>query len=856
MTNFNMLQEKVNYLKQNLLTKSKIPYYLSFFIPFIIFFMYFALHKFNILTVDLGQQYVDFFSFLRNSLFTHPSNLIYSFQNGLGNSMLGTDAYYLLSPFNLILFLFSKNQLPIAILLLITLKIGAMGLSSFFYWKKRIPDYYAISSSLAYALCGYVIANHFNLMWLDSAILLPLLINEIDHCLYNEENHLTLLTFLLWLTNFYTGFMALLFGFLYFLSQLVFTQFKKEALINYFKASILGSLISAFILLPVLFEMLAGKASSPAHWSFDFQFPPFEELSKLALGAYSFHEMEAGMPNIYLTMPFLLFIIAYFTSNKIDWKPKLANLLLFIFLVFSLFWTPLVLVWHLGQFPVWYPGRFSFILIFFSLNLATLFIKKQSQLSIAQKVFIAILATGLSFYLAFITNKIEFLNNTNLIISCLFLALAVIYICFLYNQNRISGKLLFGIIIIEITVNTILSLNNLAYQNNADYQNFSRTTNQVTQYLKKTHPGFYRVEKTFYRSDDDPFTANYYGISNFNSISDQKVLTLLQNLGYLHNSNSYTNYGGSPITDNILGIKYYLTPNYAYKKLSFDNQNERLDVNGYHFIKQFLGLNLYQNQTAFPLLFLTPDSTTKIHFDEDNPTRNQVLLFNKITANKSPLFHSIILPSTKTINATPNLDNNLEFTQKNISNNASISFTLTPSTQNSYYLELPDTLNNDQTDLFINGTNINIDTRDPQSRLINFAYHQKGQKIKITFNIKNRKLDLNGINLWELNNPAVSQLSQQFLQNQPSFSQKGLIIRSHFSTDKTQTLATTIPFNRNWLILDNGHLVKKKLFANTFLSIQITKGKHDLKLVYVPFALIIGVIISLFTLIFLKKRKC
>lgn len=223
-----MLQEKVNYLKQNLFTKSKIPYYLSFFIPFIIFFMYFALHKFNILTVDLGQQYVDFFSFLRNSLFTHPSNLIYSFQNGLGNSMLGTDAYYLLSPFNLILFLFSKNQLPIAILLLITLKIGAMGLSSFFYWKKRIPDYYALSSSLAYALCGYVIANHFNLMWLDSAILLPLLVNEIDHCLYNKPNHLILLTFLLWFTNFYTGFMVLLFGFLYFLSQLTFTQFKRS----------------------------------------------------------------------------------------------------------------------------------------------------------------------------------------------------------------------------------------------------------------------------------------------------------------------------------------------------------------------------------------------------------------------------------------------------------------------------------------------------------------------------------------------------------------------------------------------------------------------------------------------------
>ena len=44
---------------------------------------------------------------------------------------------------------------------------------------------------------------------------------------------------------------------------------------------------------------------------------------------------------------------------------------------------------------------------------------------------------------------------------------------------------------------------------------FEANVNQATSYLAKTDSSLYRTEKSFSRSDDDPFTGNYYGITTF-----------------------------------------------------------------------------------------------------------------------------------------------------------------------------------------------------------------------------------------------------------------------------------------------------------------------------------------------------
>ena len=79
----------------------------SFLIPFLLMGGYFIGRQMapfgpsSLLTVDLGQQYVDFFAYLRNIILHHPGSLFYSFSKGLGGEMLGTNAYYLFSPLNL-----------------------------------------------------------------------------------------------------------------------------------------------------------------------------------------------------------------------------------------------------------------------------------------------------------------------------------------------------------------------------------------------------------------------------------------------------------------------------------------------------------------------------------------------------------------------------------------------------------------------------------------------------------------------------------------------------------------------------------------------------------------------------------
>lgn len=92
---------QINNQKRDLLLSSCIPA-----LVMLTYFIYRGFAPFgssSLLTVDMGQQYVAFYEYFRQTILGHPGQLFYSFSNGLGSDMFGTWAYYLLSPTNLIL---------------------------------------------------------------------------------------------------------------------------------------------------------------------------------------------------------------------------------------------------------------------------------------------------------------------------------------------------------------------------------------------------------------------------------------------------------------------------------------------------------------------------------------------------------------------------------------------------------------------------------------------------------------------------------------------------------------------------------------------------------------------------------
>jgi len=168
------------------------PLALSFWLPLLLmlgYFIYRGMAPFgtnSILTVDLGQQYIDQFAAFKHTLLSHPSSFFYSFSNALGGDMIGEWAYYLMSPFNFIYLFIPIIQLPAAILLVTVLKFGMAGLSMAYLIKKlKLQNgYYITLFAINYALSGWFIANDLNLLWLDAAILLPLLILQLEKLFY------------------------------------------------------------------------------------------------------------------------------------------------------------------------------------------------------------------------------------------------------------------------------------------------------------------------------------------------------------------------------------------------------------------------------------------------------------------------------------------------------------------------------------------------------------------------------------------------------------------------------------------------------------------------------------------------
>ena len=122
-----------------------------------------------LVVVDGVHQYLPFFSEYQEKL-SHLSDFSYTFDVGMGNNFISLWSYYLSSPFNLIIILCAKNHLPMALNIIISLKIilAAISFSYFLlhYWKKPSKDLGVVAFSLLYAFSSYVVGYYWNLMWL------------------------------------------------------------------------------------------------------------------------------------------------------------------------------------------------------------------------------------------------------------------------------------------------------------------------------------------------------------------------------------------------------------------------------------------------------------------------------------------------------------------------------------------------------------------------------------------------------------------------------------------------------------------------------------------------------------------
>lgn len=311
----------------------------GFLIPTLAMVIAFAVNEVSpfgdrgILIIDSLHQYLPFFTEFHEKL-VNSESLRYSFGGGLGINFWATFAYYFASPLNFLIVLFPTSMMMEAMALLVVLKIGLSGGLFSYYLSRRNKDrnYTPILFGCMFALSNFMIGYYFNLMWLDSIAVLPLVMIGIEQITEGKSGKVfaASLSFALF-SNYYIGFMLCVFSCLYFL--MLWCIKKKESIKKFFRScvnfgwyALLSGGIAAIVLVPAY--MALGMTESTSGNTFPEQIKMYTGLfSQLtqhfaAVEPITIADTQVGL-NAYCGVLVMILVILYALDKHISLKKRI-----------------------------------------------------------------------------------------------------------------------------------------------------------------------------------------------------------------------------------------------------------------------------------------------------------------------------------------------------------------------------------------------------------------------------------------------------------------------------------------------------------------------------------------------------
>lgn len=541
-------------LMQKMLSNKKY-YMMSFLIPIILLILFYALAGYypfgdkTVLVWDMEIQYISFFSWL-NQVLKHQTidSLSYSFSLSLGGSTVGLLGYYLLSPFNLLLLPFSTKWLPVGIQLVTMCKIGSCGVSMYHFLKKRLghSGYGTILFSTMYALMGYVVTQQSNIMWLDGVILLPILMLQVYKLV--TEGKWKAYPFWIMLaivTDFYIAYMLILFSAVYFLVEELCCQKEwqwKNVLLKagiLIGATILGVGISAGIFIPVLYEIFSiGRGGSGGVLEslqniFTFDYKIWFLPMKFLTGAYDQQQLTGGLPNIYVSLFCIPFVLLFFVDKRNKEKHKWAYFIAIGIMLLSFASIGLNQIWHGFTYTSGSNYRYSFCLTFlfivigYQQYLQVIETRKLCKVSIAGLVGVAVMGiwTLVVAYIQFSNGVFEFSSIKKWALTAAVLLCACLVIYLLYKDRRKTGWAIMTLVMsVELVANLYWSLSDFHYWGLEEYQEYTSMVKEIYDELKTENGDtFFRMEHELRDPLNDAMLIGYPSVTHYSSVIRNEV---------------------------------------------------------------------------------------------------------------------------------------------------------------------------------------------------------------------------------------------------------------------------------------------------------------------------------------------
>lgn len=853
-------------LKRFFITDYQFP--LSFALPlFILLLSYFIFGVYpfgeeSVLSLDLNGQYVYYYDYMYDVL-AGKESIFYSWSRNLSGEFMGIIGYYLGSPFNFLVWIFPREMITEGLLTMMVCKVGAIGLCMSIYLSrgKGFKPLTCIIFSVCYALCSYTIVQTMNPMWLDGVMILPIIAYGIEKLI--DEGKFIILTISLvyaFVTCFYIGYMIAIFSAIYFLYYAAASH--KKGLARLFigrgvlftGVALVSAMMSCYMLIPVYHSLSYGKFdfSEPDYSSVYTNFDMIEFLDKLFPNTYDTVRMS-GLPFIYCGTIVLLLLPCYFFMKKIRGRDRIAGAVIISVLCVSMWICQVDMLWHGGQLPNWLPYRYSFMLSFLMTAFAARAFDSIEEIRKKQLAGIALAWFAVLIYIESQDNYLEDISRDTmdslLVILPAMAILLIISAVIIQLKDKLHRKgicvILVAVICGEAFCNTFVQLIrqdiDIVYSSKPSYNNVINPTREVVNEIKEKDDSFYRIEKTYFRTVNDPLACGMYGLSHSSSTLNSKPIALLQYLGFTARSH-YTRYSGATeITKSLFGVKYEL----SCPENSTSNIKSKDDI------------TVTENALALPMAYLVDNGVAQLSFTDADPLseissplstteplKNQNVLLARMLGRDETetneyftrIIDDVRLEKTN-VTQGKTTDGHHSFKKIEPDLNTELVYTFEMPETSALYMYLPSKYER-QVNVWLNReTFLGTYFEGDNNSIMKIGDFEKGESVTIGLTLTRDDLYFREAQFLYCNSEAIeADLGELKARNAETTVERVTPTKLKINAnakDSNTLLMTTVPNEKGWTVYVDGEKTEYIEVLDSLIGVKLTEGEHTIEMSFV-----------------------
>lgn len=785
---------------------------LGFFIPVFVMTLAFAVNEVSpfgdrgILIIDSLHQYLPFFTEFHEKL-VNSESLRYSFGGGLGINFWATFAYYFASPLNFLIVLFPTSMMMEAMALLVILKIGFSGGFFSYYLSRRNKDrnYTPILFGCMFALSNFMIGYYFNLMWLDSIAVLPLVMLGIEKIVDGKSGRVfaASLAFSLF-SNYYIGFMLCLFSCLYFLMlwwikrKGGFRQFFLSG-VNFGWNALLAGGMAAIVLVPAY--MALGMTESTSGNTFpktiSFYTDLFSQLTQhfAAVEPITIADTQVGL-NAYCGVLVMILTVLYLVDKHISLRKRIGYFLLTVLLYVSFDINILNYIWHGFHTQNGLPNRFAFLYIAMLLIMGYDVFQHIRILPVWRVLAACLLPTAAVFAVSY--KKIGEFPWYVYVVTLLLLAVYLFWIVW-YRLGRkripVIKNVIVSIGIVEMAASAVYGVCCNGTVSKSSYVEEQTAYQTMIQRRNETKL-FYRTEMDSQRMRNANMFLGGDGMVLFSSTMPAATVDLCKALGIEARTNKNGYVGVTKLFNDVFGIDYIVSKEntetlYQFERVDYEEPD-----------------GLFYNEDALSLGFMVDSKVKEWDINAGTPMEVQNQFIN-LTTGYEPIIK---------------LDRTVE-----LKDGEACTLKLPAGSQ--VYAQLMTSV----AKLEVSTPEYKKTYNNYNNQLYNLGCMEEDQLANITATFKEGQSGPVELKIYVCHQDEYEQVYEALAQEQMELTSfEDDHIEGTITAEEARTLMFSIPYDEGWSITVDGQKVKQYRIGEALMGIDLEAGDHEIVLSYTP----------------------